>query len=430
MKKNLVRAVLVAGLSAFFAGAALTAAPAVAAASKADATKPQISKAVSKPLSEAQKAFTAKDWPTMLAKLKDAQAIAGLTDYDKYVINYFMGLALYNSGDRVGSTPYFLAAAESTSAPPDEQATALRIALDLENDAKNYAKVIELGQQAAKAGPLESNVAAIVAIAYYNINDYANAKDYAQKSIDAVTAAGKLPERAAYQVILMVQNRQKDFSGETKTLETMANLYGESEDWGNLIDVSLGSLPTGSKAREVAALYIYRLRLMVGADTAADDYLLMGDIALGLHYPGDAVNALQKGLDSGKLSQAKGAGPLAKAHAAARADEGTLATADAAAAKAASSTGDISVAEDYFGYGKFADAARVAQRAIAKGGAKMTEAQLLLGVAQAQQGDNASATQSLALVKGDSALERAAHLWALYATRKYGKPAAAAPAAK
>ncbi len=425
MKKNLVRAVLVAGLSVFFAGAALTAAPAVAATSK-----PQVSKAVSKPLSEAQKAFTAKDWPTMLAKLKDAQAVTDLTDYDKYVINYFMGLALYNSGDKTGSTPYFLAAAESTSAPPDEKTTALRIALDLENDAKNYAKVIELGQQAAKAGPLESNVAAIIAIAYYNTNDYANAKDYAQKSIDAVTATGKTPERGAYQVVLMVQNRQKDFSGETKTLETMANLYGEGEDWGNLIDISLGSLPPGSKAREVAALYMYRLRLTVGADTNADDYLLMGDIALGLHYPGDAVNALQKGLDSGKLSQAKGAGPLAKANAAARADEGTLAVADAAAAKSASSNGDVSVAEDYFGYGRFADAARVAQRAIAKGGAKVAETQLLLGVAQVQQGDNASAAQSLALVKGDSALERAAHLWTLYATRKYGKPSATAPAAK
>ncbi|MDE2133352.1 MAG: hypothetical protein KGM97_01485 [Alphaproteobacteria bacterium] len=426
MKKNLVRAVLVAGLSVFFAGAALTAAPAAAA----NTSKPQVSKAVSRPLSEAQKAFTAKDWPTMLAKLKDAQAIANLTDYDQYVINYFMGLALYNSGDKTGSTPYFLAAAESKSAPPDEQTTALRIALDLENDAKNYAKVIELGQQAAKAGPLESNVAAIVAIAYYNTNDYANAKGYAQKSIDAVTAAGKTPERAAYQVVLMVQNRQKDIPGETKTLEIMSNLYGESEDWGNLIDVSLSSLPAGSKAREVAALFMYRLRLTVGADTAAADYVLMGDIALGLHYPGDAVNALQKGLDSGKLSQAKAAGPLAKANAAARADEGTLASADAAAAKSASSNGDISVAEDYFGYGRFADAARVAQRAIAKGGAKTTEAQLLLGVAQAQQGDNAAAVQSLASVKGDGALERAAHLWTLYATRKYGKPAAAAPTAK
>jgi tetratricopeptide (TPR) repeat protein len=429
MKKNLVRAVLVASLSLFFAGAAFTATPAVAADAK-DAAKPKISKALSKPLSDAQKAFAAKDWATMIAKMKEAQALTDLTDYDKYIVNYFSGLAYYNSGDKASATPYFVAAAESAAPPPEDQATALRIALDLENDAKDYAKVIELGQRAAKAGPVDGGVAAEVAIAYYETGDFANAKVYAQKSIDAATAAGKIPERAAYQIIMNSQSGQKDIPGAIKTLEMMSNLYGAAEDWGRLIDVSLGSLPAGSKAREVAALYMYRLRLTVGADTSADDYLLMNDMAMGQHYPGDAVSALEKGLDSGKVGQAKGAGLLAKAKAAANADQGTLAAADAVAAKSPSSNGDVSVAEDYYGYAMFPDAVRVAQRAIAKGGAKAAEAQLLLGVAQAQLGDNATATQSLALVKGDPALERAAYLWTIYTTRKYGAAAAPAPTGK
>jgi hypothetical protein len=89
------------------------------------------------------------------------------------------------------------------------------------------------------------------------------------------------------------------------------------------------------------------------------------------------------------------------------------------------------VAEDYYGYGKYADTVRVAQRAIAKGGVKAAEAQLLLGIAQAQLGDNAAATQSLALVKGDPALERASHLWTIYTTRKSVQAVAApAPAGK
>lgn len=132
---------------------------------------------------------------------------------------------------------------------------------------------------------------------------------------------------------------------------------------------------------------------------------------------------------SGTLSQAKGAALLNKANAAARIDEPTLAAADAIAAKISSSDKDVSVAEDYYGYGRYADAARVAQRAISKSGPKALEAQLLLGVAQAQQGDNTAAAQSLALVKGDASLEKAAQLWTLYATRKYGK-AATTPAAQ
>jgi tetratricopeptide (TPR) repeat protein len=429
MKKNLVRAVLVASLSLFFAGAAFTATPAVAAAAK-DSNAPKLSKDVSKPMSEAQKAFTAKDWATTIAKVKVAQALPNLTDYDKYIINYFLALAYYNSGDKVSSTPYFVAAAESAAAPPEERATTLRIAIDLENQAKDFAKVITLGQQAADAGVLKGAVAAIVSFAYYSTGDYPNAKVFAQKSIDTDLADGKTPDRSAYQVLLMVQNRQKDAAGEIKTLEAMSTNYGDLEDWGYLLQFSIGYLPASKEYRAIAALYIYRLQMKVGAITAADDYTLMADLALGQRFPGEAQRVLQKGLDSGTLSQAKAAAALNKANAQAKADEATLPAADAAAAKSPSATGDVSVAEDYYGYGKYADAIRVAQRAIAKGGPKGGEATLLLGVAQAQLGDDAAATQNLALVKGDPALERAAKLWTLYAARKYGKPAAAAPAAQ
>jgi hypothetical protein len=428
MKKNLVRAVLVASLSLFFAGAAFTATPAVAAAAK-ESSGPKLSKAASKLMSEAQKAFTAKDWATMLAKIKEAQALPDLTDYDKYVVNYFMGLALYNGGDKVSSTPYFVAAAESTAAPPEERIPALRIAIDLENQAKDFAKVKTLGQQLADAGGLNGAVTGVVAFAYYSTGDYPNAKVFAQKSVDTDLAAGKTPDRSAYQVLLMIQNRQKDIPGETKTLEIMSTNYGDADDWGYLLQFSIGFLPASKDNRAIAALYLYRLQLTVGAKTTADDYLLMADLALGQRLPGEAQRALQKGLDEGTLSQAKAAAALNKANAQAKADEATLPAADAAAAKSPSAAGDVSVAEDYYGYGKYADAIRVAQRAIAKGGPKVIEAKLLLGVAQAQLGDDAAAAQSLALVRGDAALERAAQLWMLYATRKYGKPAAAAPAA-
>jgi hypothetical protein len=427
MKKNLVRAVLVASLSLFVAGAAFTPTPAAAAAAK-DANKPKLSKAASKPLSEAQKAFAAKDYATMLAKVKEAQALSDLTDYDKYIVNYFMGLALYNSGDKMSSAPYFVAAAESTAAPPEEHATALRIAIDLENQAKDYAKVKELGQQAATAGALNGAVAAVLALSYYNTGDYPNALVFAQKSIDTDIAAGKTPDRSAFQILLMVQNRQKDIPGETKTLETLATNYGVAEDWGHLLDISLGTLPKTNN-REIAAFYLYRLRLTVGAETTAEDYLMAADLALALRFPGDAQKALQQGIAAGTLSQARAAAALNNANAQARADEATLPVADAAAAKSPSANGDVSVAEDYLGYGRYADAMKVAQRAISKGGSKAIEAQLLVGVTQARQGDNAAAAQNLALVRGDAALERVAQLWTLYATRKYGAPAATAPAA-
>jgi hypothetical protein len=174
-----------------------------------------------------------------------------------------------------------------------------------------------------------------------------------------------------------------------------------------------------SGTRETAALYLYRLRLTTGAETAADDYMMAADLALALRYPVEAQKALQQGIDAGTLNRASAAASMSKANAQAKTDEATLPAADAAAAKSPSANGDVSVAEDYYGYGRYADVIRVAQRAISKGGAKAIQAQLLIGVTQARQGDIAAAAQSLALVKGDAALERAAQLWTLYATRKY-----------
>jgi len=73
MKKNLLRAVLAASFSLFVAGALAT--PSYAA----DAPKPPtVSKSIGKQLSDAQKAVTAKDWPTAFAKLKEAQTLEQL----------------------------------------------------------------------------------------------------------------------------------------------------------------------------------------------------------------------------------------------------------------------------------------------------------------------------------------------------------------
>jgi len=423
MKKSFLRAAMVASLSLFVAG--MVSVPTLAATTTDTAT-PKVSKAQSHPLSAAQKALEAKDWATAIAKAKEAQALPDPTDYDKFMINYLLGLAYINSGDKVNATTAFLAATESTTAPADQRATVLRIALKLANDAENYSKVIELGEVALKAGTNDEAVADIVAVAYYNKGDCANALAITPKAIATAQAAAKIPERSTYQVQLMCQNKAKDMAAEIKTLEAMANLYGQPEDWGNLLQFSLGVIPSSKVYREISVLDVLRLGLITKGDLAADDYMLMADLALGMHNPGDAQNALRIGLEKGVLTQAKIAAKLNKANADAAGDEQTLAAADAAAAKSATNERDVSVAEGYYSYGHYADAVRVAQRAVGKPGAKRLQAQLLLGMSQAVMGDNANAAQSLALVKGDAAMERAAFLWSLYATRKYGLPAAPA----
>jgi hypothetical protein len=418
MTKKLVRAALVAGLALFVATTAYGA-----------DSKPKLSRSVNTILVEVSKSTTAKDWPTAIAKLKEAQAITDSTDYDKYIIETYLGVAYFNTGDMPATTAAFDAAASSPAIPADELEESVHKAMVMEYNASNYGKVIELSKLVLKPGqPFAERIATLAASAYYLTNDYADAMTLAQKIIDTATAAGHLPDRGAYQIVFSSQNRQKNVPGETKTLEIMSNYYGESDDWSRLDDVALGTLSSPNKAnRELAALYIYRLRLITGTETTGDDYLLMAELSLGLNSPGDAERALREGSAKGLTNPGKAAPLKAKADARSKGDEAALPAAEAAAAKSASGNEDVSVAEGYFGYGHYADAERVARNATGKGGAKLLEAKLLLGAAQAMQ-NKPEAVQSLADVKGDSSLERAAQLWTIYATRKYGK-AAAAPAA-
>ena len=151
----------------------------------------------------------------------------------------------------------------------------------------------------------------------------------------------------------------------------------------------------------------------------------MAQLALGLDLPGDAQRAIRAGMAGGTLSgDVKANNLLTLADKRAAADQVALSKAEELAAKTKNGDADVSIGEDYFGYAAYADAIRMAQAALAKGGSKMVEARLLLGAAQAASGDNAAGQNGLATVSGDPSMEKAAHLWWLYASRKYGLPAA------
>lgn len=426
MKKNFLRAAAIAGFSLFAAATAL--APQAYADSKPKG--PTISSSIAKPMQAAQKALQDKDWATALASLKEAQATSGLKDYDLYIINRFSGIAEYQLHQTADAANSMTAAAESPAVPDSERSDVLRLAIELQNDASNYAKVVELAKLAETQNINDPTVSSVVAIAYQNQKDYADAAIYAQKAIDQSNAAGKAPDHSNYQILLLNAATQHDLAAETKILEKLANLYGEPADWGNLIDIALGSLNTPNKGnRELAALFLYRLRIVTKAETSADDYMLAAEIAMdekGVDSPGDAQRVLQAGIDSGVLSQSKAGAALAQANAKAKTDEAGLPTVEKLAAKQATGVGDVSAAEGYYGYGRYADSERVAKLAVSKNGPKQIEALMVLGCAQVGQGEDDAAAQTFAQVKGDPAMERVAYLWTLYTTRKYGTTAAAA----
>jgi tetratricopeptide repeat protein len=110
-------------------------------------------------------------------------------------------------------------------------------------------------------------------------------------------------------------------------------------------------------------------------------------------------------------------------------DERQLPSIAASAAKSRTGEQDVKLAEDYWGYGRFADAEAAARRAIGKGGMKdPSEGQMLLGMLLVVQGKYDDAVQTLAQVHGNPARMADAHLWTIYAQAQAKKAGGAAPA--
>ncbi|HEY4115174.1 MAG TPA: hypothetical protein VGM17_14055 [Rhizomicrobium sp.] len=412
MFRNFARAAFAASLLSTAAVATLAASTSAMAA---DQKEEKVSKSLTEPLTNAQKAAQAKDWPGALAALKQAQAVPDRTPYDDYVINKFLAVVAINMKDFATARTATEAALTYPDAPDADKKDLEKNAFIFAAQANDYAGIIKYGTQLEALGPLDDGELANMAIAYYNSKDTARAQQYAQKSIDAAKAAGHAPQQAALEIQMNAQAQANPHAAE-QTLENIVAQSNDPKNWDQLIEYDLSM--NGMNA--VFAMDLYRLKYVTHSTKPADA-AIVGSLANQLHYYGDAITILQATGGGGK--------ELSAARASAAKEQGSL-NAEIAAAKKGNGTVALNVAEAMYGYGRFADAEALAREAAAKGGGKYPgQAQILIGMALAAQGKYADAVQALNAVSGSPAAVKTAKLWAIYAQAKGGGTAAApAPA--
>jgi hypothetical protein len=411
MFRNFARAAFAASLLSTAAVATLAASmPAVAA----DQKEEKVSKSMAEPLTTAQKAATANDWPGALAALKTAQAVPDRTPYDDYVINKFLAVVAINMKDYTTARTATEAALAYPSVPDADKKDLEHNAFIFAAQGNDYAGIIKYGAQLEALGPLDDSELANMAIAYYNTKDTARAAQYAQKSIDAAKAAGHAPQQAALEIQMNGQAQANPQQAE-QTLENIVAQSNDPKDWERLIEYNFGA----KGMNDAIAMDLYRLESLTHS-LKPENGRLAGKLGLQLRDYGDAETILE--------SSGGGGADLATARSAAAKEKGSL-NAEIAAAAKANATVAVGIAEALYGYGRFADAERIAQEAAAKGGTKYPgEAQLLVGIAQVAQGKYAQAVQTFNAISGSPAVSKTAKLWAIYAQSKAGGTAAAAPA--
>jgi tetratricopeptide (TPR) repeat protein len=177
-------------------------------------------------------------------------------------------------------------------------------------------------------------------------------------------------------------------------------------------------------------LDIYRIRYATGNMRNAEDYELMTQLAVQLHFPAEAVTVAQKGFSVKLLQGDRDMRLLNLAQAQAAKDTANLPNLQKQAN--ASKNGDLLVqyGENLWGRGQYADALNSVDAGVKKGGlSKAEDAQVSLGIVQLSAGQKDTAIKIFGGVKGAPSAEAVAHLWTVYARSGGTASSGNAPAA-
>lgn len=371
-----------------------------------------VSKGVAKTLAAAQTASKSRRWGECLGKLREAEAAAGLTPYDRFVINELRGFCALSSGDNGTAIRAYEANLGSQYA--NNKGARVKALMQMHYNARNYPRAIEYGRQAQKGGFADGDVNTLLAQSFYQQGDFKSARSFTGDLIAQAERRGQAPRQNFLQIYLNSCIKLKDAACETAGFEKLVTYYPNPEGWASLMQSMLKGGP------DVTLLNSFRLASEVGALSRGSEFTEHAQLALERGLPGEATAVMEAAFARKVFTEQRDIDRntrlLNSAKSRVAADKAGLAAADRAAAAGASADADLRVAQGFMSYGQHAQAVAAAERAVKKGnGTTPGEAQLVLGLAQLKAGNKAAASKAFKAVKGDPSLERVAKLWALRA---------------
>jgi tetratricopeptide (TPR) repeat protein len=381
--------------------------PAYAAPAPAEKLPP-LKAAVGGPLNDAVKLANAKDFAGALAKVQQADKVEKKTPYEEYKVAFFLGFIAINAmpQDIPGATAAYNRMVASGGAPESEKVAMYDTAMRLNLSAMDYPKAIQAATELKKLNPM-SEAGQVLATAYYQTNDFANAVTAAKDLVDADIKAGKRPSAP---VLALLMNSQVKTNQDFKpTLDLLATVSTDPEVWGLLMQSTLEDVTKRNPA-DHHLLNLFRLSIRAGT-IKNEDYKAMASIDLASGLPAEGKAALTKANDTGDL--------MKQADTLLANDQGSLPALAAEAAKQTNGEIDVKLGESYWSYGRFAEAVASLQKGVEKGGLKdMADAQTTLGIALLDAGKKDEALKMFeTAAASNSAVAPVAHAWSLFVKR-------------
>jgi hypothetical protein len=376
---------------------------------------PTVSRPLAKPLKAAQDAMREKNWDAVLSNLKEAQNTAGeKSAYDNFVINQMLGFVYVQKQDYASAAPPLEAAAQSQYATPEQQKGWLRAIMASYFAQKNYARTIEVGQQAVKHGVTDTETYTTIADSQSKLGNWKDAAATIQQVVDHQSK----PDKKLLEFQWNCYVKVNDSADAGKVIEKLVSYYPEPDYWLN----ALAPLSRMDIKDAHLQLNVYRLMNDVGVLKRPMDYAEMAELALDQGYPGEAQAILEKAFAQRIFTEQRDKDRyqhlLDGVKQRASADVAQLATLEKDAAAAPTGDAYLRIGASYLSYGQNDKALAAITRGVDKGNLKSPdEARLLLGIAKLR-GRNATEAErdfDKVSLSSNTAYARLGRLWALHA---------------
>lgn len=410
-----VRQALMAALLAT-AGTGVAVAPALAQKKAEQPKPPTISRAVAKPLSEAQKAIQANDLAAAKTRIAEAFALPNLTPYDQYVITQFQYQVAVTEKDQATIIKSLEFMGSSEFLAEAERPKVMRNLMGLAINAQDFPKALDYGNRLLAMTPNDPELLDRMGRIALRQKNLPAASDYFSKAVSAAEAAGTKPEEETFLLLASAQEQAKSPQLEATLLKMVAG-YPTERNWNFL----LFRFQDRTKLTGAAGIDLYRLMLATGAMEQEAEYIEFAEVALQAS-PGETQRVLQRARAAGKLtdrSKAIVTDLTTRSNQLIALDKKDLPGFEARAKAAKTGALDAQLGDAFMSYGDFAKAIEAYRRALSKGGLKSTDdANMRLGIALLETGDTAGAVSAFQAVTTDPRKKELAGLWQLHANRK------------
>lgn len=377
---------------------------------------------VGKPLIAAQDLIKKKQWEPALAKINEADAVSGKSEYEQFNINELKGYVLLQQNKFAEAARVYAQNLDSSKFPADKANDRLKQLVQLYSVTKNYPKVIEYGDRWTKAGGTDVGTLVLIGQASYLQKNYKNAIATMQRAIKGAEQAGKPVDENWLQLLRSSQQNIGDIAAADKTLETLIRLYPKAEYWDYLLSNRLRQ-----KNSDGVTLNLYRLMLYVGVMNNPDEYLELTEMLLEAGLPGEARTVMEAGYQAkvfettDKTRADRYARRLNDAKKAAAKDEKSLPTIERDAQKATTGQGDVALGLAYSSFGQYDKAVVALSKGLEKGNVRdPDEANIMLGIADLRLKKKADAVKAFEQVKADPQMADIARLWTIVAKSNAG----------